>query len=91
MENLPASSSLCQSYSDYNKTMMKHIILITGILAIGLTSCLSPKKTVNGIKMAATIYKSSKEVINKKWAEQRDSLANAQMATDTLTTTPETK
>lgn len=71
--------------------MMKHIILITCVLALGLTSCLSPKKTVNGIKMVATIYKSSKEVLHKKWAEQRDSLANAQMATDTLTTTPETK
>jgi hypothetical protein len=70
---------------------MKHILLISAILALGLTSCLSPKKTVNGIKMAATIYKSSKEVLHKKWAEHKDSLANAQMATDTLTTTPETK
>ena len=50
-----------------------------------------PEKTVNGIKMAATIYKSTKEVLHKSWVEHRDSLANAQMATDTLTTTPETK
>ena len=70
---------------------MKRIIFIACTLALGLTSCLSPKKTVATIKGAATIYKASKEVIGKKWSEQKDSLTTETTVTETPPDTPQTK
>ena len=62
---------------------MKRIIFKACTLALGLTSCLSPKKTVATTKGAATIYKASKEVVGKKMSEQRDSLATGATVTET--------
>ena len=69
---------------------MRRIIFIAcTTLALGLTSCLSPKKTVATIKGAATMYKASKEIIGKKWTEQKDSLATEPALTETPSGTPE--
>ena len=68
---------------------MKRIIFIVCTLAIGLTSCLSPKKTVNTIRGAAAIYKASKEVVGKKMTEQRDSLATGATVTETPPDAPQ--
>ena len=67
---------------------MKRIIFIACTLALGLTSCLSPKKTVATIKGAATIYKASKEIVGKKMSEQRDSLATGARAIETPSDAP---
>ena len=67
---------------------MKQIIFIACTLALGLTSCLSPKKTVATIKGAATIYKASKEIVGKKMSEQRDSLATVPRAIETPSDAP---
>ena len=68
---------------------MKRIIFIACTLALGLTSCLSPKKTVATIKGAATIYKASKEIVGKKMSEQRDSLATGARAIETPSDVPQ--
>ena len=68
---------------------MRRIIFIAFTLALGLTSCLSPKKTVATIKGAATIYKASREVLGKKISEQRDSTAIVQTVTETPSGTPQ--
>ena len=69
---------------------MRRIIFIAcTTLALGLTSCLSPKKTVATIKGAATMYKASKEIIGKKLAEQKDSLSTGPTVTETPSDTPQ--
>ena len=68
---------------------MKRIIFIACTLALGLTSCLSPKKTVATIKGAATIYKASKEIVGKKMSEQRDSLSVEPVVTETPPDAPQ--